>query len=254
MRKLFIKESNYRKVWPANLEKARYCVLKGLDNCISSWCSENSTGECFFLECINHVTHKIVERTIHLANNLHRYKHTYCLLSPVLKITLNKIHKHFVVDPMNKATKNINLVCRKFCGSVIAKKLGLNNNSSTDAYCNINIVPENNIINKNKGKLICADDIPIENNQLSHRYWMSKIYESPPEDKFIVASPKSLIKPLARIITSIFQMLLRKTQSYNDKCRFLELSFRYFSEFGKIHTRKTPDMFYEVFLYVLNTR
>ena len=110
------------------LLKLRRCVLEGLDKCISSWSSENSIGECFFLVYINYVTYKIDERIIHLANNLHRYKHTYCLLSPDLKTVLNKIHKDFVVNATNKATKNIALVCRKFCGSVIAKELGLNNN------------------------------------------------------------------------------------------------------------------------------
>ena len=40
LRKLFIKGSKYRKVRPINLEKAKRCILEGLHNCISSWCTK----------------------------------------------------------------------------------------------------------------------------------------------------------------------------------------------------------------------
>ena len=36
LRKRSIKGPKYREVWPINLEKAKRCILKGLDNCISS--------------------------------------------------------------------------------------------------------------------------------------------------------------------------------------------------------------------------
>ena len=64
------------------------------------------------------------------------------------------------------------------------------------------------------------DNIPIENHRLPNMYWMSKIDKNPFKAKFIIASPKSSIKPLARTITSIFRLFFRQIQIYNDKCRF----------------------------------
>ena len=64
------------------------------------------------------------------------------------------------------------------------------------------------------------DNIPIENHRLSYMYWMPKMNKNPIKARFIVASPKSSIKPLARTITSVFRLFFRQIQTYNDKCRF----------------------------------
>ena len=44
------------------------------------------------------------------------------------------------------------------------------------------------------------DNIPIENKRLLSVYWMPKI-KNPIKAKFIVAPPKSSMKPLTRTIT-----------------------------------------------------
>ena len=46
------------------------------------------------------------------------------------------------------------------------------------------------------------------------------MHESPIKARFIIASPKSSIKPLSRAITSAFRLFYRQIESYNDKCRF----------------------------------
>ena len=38
--------------------------------------------------------------------------------------------------------------------------------------------------------------------------------------RFIIASPKSSIKPLERTITSVFRLFFRQIQTHNDQCRF----------------------------------
>ena len=53
-------------------------------------------------------------------------------------------------------------------------------------------------------------NIPIENHRLPNMYWMSKMHKNPIKARFIIVSPKSSIKPLARTITSIFVCFLDK--------------------------------------------
>ena len=65
-------------------------------------------------------------------------------------------------------------------------------------------------------------NIPNENHQLPNMYWMPKMHKNPIKARFIIASPKSSIKPLARTITSIFRLFFRQIQTYNDKCSFLQ--------------------------------
>ena len=82
LRKLFVKGPRYREVRPIKLEKAKRCILEGLDNCISSCCYKNGVDKSFFLEWGNNVKVKTDERMNHVANKLCTNKHRDCLSSP----------------------------------------------------------------------------------------------------------------------------------------------------------------------------
>ena len=58
----------------------------------------------------------------HLINKLYRNKHRDCLSSPDAKNGLDNIHKDFVAVPIEKATGNIALVCKRFYASVIIRE------------------------------------------------------------------------------------------------------------------------------------
>ena len=49
---------------------------------------------------------------------------------------------------------------------------------------------------------------------------MPKMHKNPIKGGFIIASPKSSIKPLARTITSVFRLFFRQIYTHNDKCWF----------------------------------
>ena len=46
------------------------------------------------------------------------------------------------------------------------------------------------------------------------------MHKNPIKARFIIVSPKSSTKPLARTITLIFRLFFRQIQTYNDNCRF----------------------------------
>ena len=74
---------------------------------------------------------------------------------------------------LDKATANIALVCEKIYAPVVAKELGLNNNSSTDTFNGINNVSANDIIDNDIKDLnikFDIDNIPIENGGLPDIY------------------------------------------------------------------------------------
>ena len=100
----------------------------------------------------------------------------------------------------------------------------MNNNSSTDTYKNVGGLSANDIIDGNIRDLkikFGIENIPIENHRLPNVYRMPKMHKNSIKARFIIASPKSSIKPLARTITSIFRLFFfRQIQTYNDKCRF----------------------------------
>ena len=74
----------------------------------------------------NNVKVKYDERLSHLTNKLCTNKHRDCLSSPNVKNALDNMHKDFVVVPIDKATGNIALVCKRFYAPAITRALGLN--------------------------------------------------------------------------------------------------------------------------------
>ena len=61
------------------------------------------------------------------------------------------------------------------------------------------------------------------------------MHKNPIKARFIIASPKSSIKPLAKTLTSVFRLFFRQIQTYNDKCRF----FTSVNTFWVVQTNKT---------------
>ena len=223
LRKLFIKGPKYREVRPINLEKAKRCLLIGLDNCILSWCYTNGVDKLFFLEWTNNVKVKIDERMSRLTDKLYTNKRKDYFSSPDVINALDNKHKDFVVVAIDKATGNIAFLYKRFYASVTTRELGLNKKSSADTYNNTGGLSANDVIDKNIRDLkikFGMDNIPIENHQLTNMYWMLKMYKNPIKAILIIASPKSSIKPLTSTTTLIFRLLFRQIQTYNDKCRF----------------------------------
>ena len=149
-----------------------------------------------------------------------------CLSSPHVKTALDDINKAFVVVPIDKAIGNIALVCKRFYASVVTRELRLNNNSSTDTYINAGGLSVNNIIDGNIRDLkikFGINKIPIENHRLPNMYWMPKMHKNPIKARFIIASPKCSIKPLARNITSIFRCFLDKYKYIMVSVGFLQV-------------------------------
>ena len=210
LKKLFTKYPKFRETKTINLEKAKSCILTGLNNCINDWCNEKGICKSFFSEWTNNIKNKINNRIEVLHNTLQKYKQIDALSSSDIRAALENVHKDFVVVPIDKATGNIALIFKRFYASVIVKELELGNNNTTDTYNSVNsstdtIISSN--INDLKSKF-GIDDVNIEIHCLPHMYWLPKMHNSPIKARFIIASPKSSIKPLSPAITSAFRIFL----------------------------------------------
>ena len=83
----------------------------------------------------------------------------------------------------------------------------MNNNSSTDTYNIAGGLTAKDIIDENIRDLkikFGIDNNLLENHLLPNMYWMPKLHKNPIKARFIIVSPKSSRKPLARTIMSIF--------------------------------------------------
>ena len=125
--------------------------------------------------------------------------------------------------PIDKATGNVAIICKRFYASMIVKELGLGEGNSTNTYMFDNNFSHDDVINNNLSDLKAKfgiDNVSLSNHCLPNMYWMPKMHKNPIKARFIVASPKCSIKPLAKAITSAFRIFYKQIQSYNRKSRF----------------------------------
>ena len=149
LRKFFGKGPKYRTPQPIDFIKAKSCILNGLETCVKNWCSKNGINKSFFAEWIITIKGKINDRIIAINNNFQQYKCFDTLSSPDVKQALDDIHQNYIVVPIDKATNNVALVCKRFYASVIVEELGLVNK-----------------LHSLQGKLIKTNHKKINKNQL----------------------------------------------------------------------------------------
>ena len=223
LRKIFSKGPKYRESKTINLSKAKECIITGLEECVDKFCDKYGINKSVFSEWISNIKIKIDRKIESLNNTLHIYEHEDSLSSPDIKNALQLIHSKYVVVPIDKATGNIAFVCKRFYALVIAKELGLGLNNSTNTYSTIDNKSTNEIINSNVKDLkdkFGINNVSLENHRLPNMYWLPKMHKSPIKARFIIASPKSSIKPLSKAVTSAFRLFYKQIENYHDKTRF----------------------------------
>ena len=120
---------------------------------------------------------------------------------------LEELRRHFVIVPIDKAANNFSFICKKYYVSRILQEVGLNGSPST-TYNNVDI-PKADIINDNAN--YCNKfDLKLTEKQkaLPIMYWLPKMHKTPIGCRFIIASKQCSTKPLTKVISIVFKMIL----------------------------------------------
>ena len=90
LRNLFTKGLKFRETKSINFDRAKPCILAGLEECIQIWCNENGVKK-LFPEWNNNITTKTDDRINVLNENLHQHKTHDTLSSPTVRTALDQI-------------------------------------------------------------------------------------------------------------------------------------------------------------------
>ena len=117
------------------------------------------------------------------------------------KAELIRLHKDFVMVPIDKASSNVSFICKNHYADVIKKDLKFSVNredTSGDTYENIN-TPANDIIQAHSQVLEKFNlSLQEEMKKLVCMYWSPKLHKDPVGERYIIASPECSVKPLLK--------------------------------------------------------
>ena len=112
---------------------------------------------------------------------------------------LNKLHGEYVLFPADKASKNVQVVCKKYYLDVVIKELVDKSKSGPSTYvkCHDSI---DKIVKEHLQYMNSNNKIPKEMIGLLTFYWLPKMHKTPVGSRFIhvVASSSCTMKPLSK--------------------------------------------------------
>ena len=136
-----------------------------------------------------------------------------------VKTYLAELHKNFVIVPIDKASNNIAIVCKKFYVSRLFEELGIPGNIS-DTYKSATKIKDDIITNNLS---LCGKyglELTVSQMTLPFMYWMPKMHYSPSRARFIVASSTCSSKLLSQAISKVFKLLFHQVQNFHAKSTF----------------------------------
>ena len=110
---------------------------------------------------------------------------------------LNDIHDKFVVCPVDKASKNFAVVCKRFYKNLILRELTPTNGYISVSECNSKIFTDILEFTKNLENNILLD---VENKRLPHITAYPKFHKIKLSERFVISYASCFIKPLSRSI------------------------------------------------------
>ena len=209
------KGPNYREQKTINWEICRQKIADGLEKCIESL---NNDGD--YQPWKDLVLSKVDQKIEQLRNRRITNRRKQVLKDQEVAGYLTELQSKFVIVPIDKASGNLALICKKFYVEEILREIGkLGNESETyvDAEIGADNIIENNCLYADHLKLQVND----KNKTLPIMYWMPKMHKTPVGKRFIIASKFCSTKPLSKAMSKIFNLFYNQIERFHGNAKFL---------------------------------
>ena len=219
LRKLFSKGPNYREPKMLNYRKCKQSIESSISSSITSLATKYNVDVESFSAWKSKIL-ELVENRIRILNQ----RKVPSATKPILQdedviASLAELHSKFVVVPIDKASNNVALICKRFYIQKLLNEVGVPGNASPTYK--LSEEDPDNIIHNNA--LLCEQfGITLEERlkALPFMYWLPKMHYNPPRARFIIASSTCSTKPLSKITSSIFKHIFNQVRNFHKKSYF----------------------------------
>ena len=220
LRKLLSKGPNYREPKTINFNKCRKSLQETLDNSITIFATKHNLEVSSLTNWKNKILELVDIEILKLKEKIVPFQVKPLLKDPDVIQYLKSIHSKYVITPIDKASKNIAIICKKFYINSLMTELGIPGNNSTTYHlsseCTKDIVDANNRMCK---KFLYKDLVQSE-QCLPIVYWIPKMHYTPPRRRFIIASSTCSTKPLSKLVSMAFKHIFNQIRNFHLKSVF----------------------------------
>ena len=129
---------------------------------------------------------------------------------------LKDLHKRFVIVPVDKASNNFAIICKKFYLEVLMKELGINEKGITgnDVYQPLKISHRKFFIQQEKVNKELGNCLKEENKHIPLLYWTSKQHKNPYKFRFIAGASHCTNKTISVDVALALKCIKTQLKNY----------------------------------------
>ena len=204
---------NFREPVTLDFDLAYETILNNIDNLIDKWSNKEKLPKL----CFNGWKQRFIGLLVDTINEL-KVKHnrikkvSSVFADPSVKTELEYFKKYFVICPVDKANKNVAIICKSYYLSKILNECvnnTLSYESVDDSISNILKTQEDYLVRLG----INTDDLT---NNLPHIFLLPKFHKPQLSQRFVVSYYNCFIKPLAKVLTTGLKAIYFKICSYSN--------------------------------------
>ena len=211
LQNLLNKGLNYREQQPLSKRKALNAFTKAIDAYIDNIKNKLKKPIAFFSEwktaILDRIKQKVKRIKTHGFNNV--------LSKPHIQEHLEKLHGKFVFVPVDKASNNVSIICKKYYLQTLTNEV-----QNTPTFSQYNgsgeeIIASHKSVIENEFHIKIGD----ENESLPYLYWLPKFHKEVVGFRFITAGTKCTTKTLSVNIGLALQRCLiavRQQSEYDN--------------------------------------
>ena len=215
LRNVMSKGPSFREPTVLDFDLAQRTILENLDKFVKSW----SEKEKVALVCFDGWKEKFRELLVNAVNCLkERYKRNMnsdlvsVFSDPAVEAELEYFHKYFVICPVDKASKNVAIICKRFYLDTLLDECMTNSVSyskiteSTQEICK-------------KQKTFMKEMLNIDSTNkedvLPHIVFFPKFHKPKFSQRFVVSYASCTVKPIAERLTLGLKAVYSQICSYS---------------------------------------
>ena len=222
LRKLLCKGPKYRLPTTIDFVSAIGAIETSLDELITKYSSSKNLPISDFVAWKEEVMRLIRERVKSLEEGgfICSRKGNILKDGSATSNALNCLQSKFVLCPTDKAANNVAIICKRLYAKIILKELDLDNGNST--YIRVTDRTEEEIVKSHVIAQAFPYDLklPEDMQKLPPMHWIPKNHKNPVGSRFIIGSKMSSLKPMGKMITSIFKLIFKMKRRYFKKAGY----------------------------------
>ena len=195
LHKLVSKGLNFHEQQPPDINKAYLSIKSGLDSYISKITDKLHLPLCQFTGWKNTILEHVEKKLRHSK----QYKFNNVLSKRSNAVDLENLQKNFVFVPVDKASNNVGIICKKYYMGIISNEI-----EESNTFTKLN-TSENDIFKDlSKSTYIKKND----NRKLPTLYATIKMHKNPIGFRFITAGRDTIVQNLSTSVSKCLKLLL----------------------------------------------